>query len=403
MTARRNAMTAIAYTGTVGNQSSSSLFQIARIEAGPGSTGFMPSGIFCIGALTAPDGQFLHLSLIGRDTAFQELRGLMTTGKVRSFLIKQDEKQIGNGWFSHEWLGQMEYHGSKIQTALFGEVTQMILYHPLLTTPDKANQTVALPFLGHAGCDDHAVESLWNAIKHVCEVPLLDGWRDFVLELLMRLEWYNPLMGFNCNANYVKLGSNIGGLISANIRSGALCIEPDADGHYAFIDRLTLDLEFGLTSRYQQPSPTVNSDGDGGGGFWDDTDVIDCYSRAQAIADGVLVDVSAHKEIREAGFKVPVALTAAVWDRFVEWDNDDVRKEQQSLGQSTAGRLWDVMYMAFYAIRHSRVGGDVLFYDLHVIERDGFSTTPRGIRLKLHSGPGDHGEHVITIMLPEED
>jgi hypothetical protein len=100
---------------------------------------------------------------------------------------------------------------------------------------------------------------------------------------------------------------------------------------------------------------------------------------------------------------VPVALTAAVWDRFVEWDNDDVRKEQQSLGQSTAGRLWDVMYMAFYAIRHSRVGGDVLFYDLHVIERDGFSTTPRGIRLKLHSGAGDNGEHVITIMLPEED
>ena len=43
--------------------------------------------------------------------------------------------------------------------------------------------------------------------------------------------------------------------------------------------------------------------------------VIYAYTRAQAIADGVLVDVS--KLAREAGFKIPVAVTAGVWAECV--------------------------------------------------------------------------------------
>ena len=35
--------------------------------------------------------------------------------------------------------------------------------------------------------------------------------------------------------------------------------------------------------------------------------------------------------------------------------------------------------------------------------RPGIRSGLRKQRLKLHSGPGDEGEHVITIMLPEED
>ena len=43
--------------------------------------------------------------------------------------------------------------------------------------------------------------------------------------------------------------------------------------------------------------------------------VISVYTRAQAIEDGILVDVS--ETAREAGFKIPVAITRAVWDRLV--------------------------------------------------------------------------------------
>ena len=53
-----------------------------------------------------------------------------------------------------------------------------------------------------------------------------------------------------------------------------------------------------------------------GKGFWDEAEVIDAYTRAQALEDGVLVDVS--EMAKEAGIKFPVALTATVYGQYVE-------------------------------------------------------------------------------------
>lgn len=55
-------------------------------------------------------------------------------------------------------------------------------------------------------------------------------------------------------------------------------------------------------------------------------EIISVYTREQALNDGVLVDVSSLA--RAAGFKVPVAVTQAVWANYLEpdgcqrvWDN----------------------------------------------------------------------------------
>ena len=62
--------------------------------------------------------------------------------------------------------------------------------------------------------------------------------------------------------------------------------------------------------------------------------VVFSFSRAQAIADGVLIDVS--DVAKEAGFRFPVAMTADAWSDCVAW-----RENSQGAGQSRAGRLWD--------------------------------------------------------------
>lgn len=48
----------------------------------------------------------------------------------------------------------------------------------------------------------------------------------------------------------------------------------------------------------------------------DDFELIHSYSRRQANEDGVLVDIS--ETAREAGFTLPVALTAAVYEQYVK-------------------------------------------------------------------------------------
>ena len=130
--------------------------------------------------------------------------------------------------------------------------------------------------------------------------------------------------------------------------------------------------------------------------------MIHQYTRAQAIADGVLVDVS--KTAREAGLKWPVALTQAVWHDCAEWTEHDTEKSRSLGGQSTSGRLWDILYMARIAIIASPNTGDerMLHYEIERVPRPSCDQRRR-VRLKLVTGPGDNHEPVMTIMLPEED
>jgi hypothetical protein len=126
--------------------------------------------------------------------------------------------------------------------------------------------------------------------------------------------------------------------------------------------------------------------------------VISTYTRAQAIEDGVLVDVGSTAQ--EAGFKWPVALTSSVWADCVAWTEDDNRHQ---VYQDESGRLWDVLYMASHAIRTRKQSGNQLLFQLYRVPRDGHSTEAVLVTLKLIVGPGDAGEPVITILLPNED
>lgn len=129
-----------------------------------------------------------------------------------------------------------------------------------------------------------------------------------------------------------------------------------------------------------------------GANIWEGDDVlIFAYSRAQAIADGVLVD--ANPLATEAGFRFPVALTAAAWQACVEVPLSDLVHDQ-------VGRLWDVLNVLRWTINSSDGSSDWLEFCVDVADEDEMITT---VHLKSLCGPGDDLEPVITIMLPEED
>ena len=124
--------------------------------------------------------------------------------------------------------------------------------------------------------------------------------------------------------------------------------------------------------------------------------VIYGYSRAQAISDGVLVDVSTMA--KEAGFTVSVAMTGAVWSDCVEWSDRDSRRQTH---QDESGRLWDVLWMAHLAARRAQAG--TVAFTLYRVPRGGKGRMPRKVTLHMHIGPGDAAEPVITVMMSGED
>jgi len=140
-------------------------------------------------------------------------------------------------------------------------------------------------------------------------------------------------------------------------------------------------------------------------------ELIYSYTREQALNDGVLVDVS--NTAREAGFKIPVALTAGVWEMI-----NNIPSVSQGI-EDVSGRLWDVLWMAVCA---ARINPDntVIMYNLElprlemrdyrVVDKETGQASYKQrlkiiktVTLKMVVGPGDHGEPIITIMLPNED
>lgn len=119
--------------------------------------------------------------------------------------------------------------------------------------------------------------------------------------------------------------------------------------------------------------------------------IIHAYSRAQALEDGVLVDVSSVAQ--EAGIRYPTALTRAAWGRYVQ-------VPPGVEGQDEAGRLWDILWMLRVAIARTDPDACELRFTL-LVRND--NRHPKLVTLKSVCGPDDDLQPVITVMLPDED
>jgi len=114
-------------------------------------------------------------------------------------------------------------------------------------------------------------------------------------------------------------------------------------------------------------------------------EVTFAYTRAQAIKDGVLIDLSQIEIIRRA-WKFPFACTSAVWEVI----DSAVRVE----GNDLEGILHDIIFLAQIGIKLCPAG-DIIVLDVRI------GTKVEG--LKLHIGPGDTADPVLTLMRENED
>ena len=123
----------------------------------------------------------------------------------------------------------------------------------------------------------------------------------------------------------------------------------------------------------------------------DSWNVVYAYTREQAIADGVLVDVT--EQAKAIGFKLQTVVTDHLYG-YVEPPEGLLGE-----GQSVTGRLHDPMVLALFAARKA-VNTDRVTFKVDFLMAPGRKET---VEVITHIGPGDNGEPVLTIMLPEDD
>jgi len=122
-------------------------------------------------------------------------------------------------------------------------------------------------------------------------------------------------------------------------------------------------------------------------------EVIYTYTRAQAVADGFQVEVTA--TAKEAGILFPVFLTRAVYDAYVT-----VPPGVEA--QDEAGRLWDILTMLRFAVHKAQPDQDRLHFALYVRNDN---HRPKLVKLIATCGPLDidNPRAAITVMMPGEE
>jgi hypothetical protein len=138
--------------------------------------------------------------------------------------------------------------------------------------------------------------------------------------------------------------------------------------------------------------------------------IISSYSRAEAIEDGVLIDLTKFSfrpnlnVCQEVGIKFPIAMTSAAYSEAIQESGEPLPP-----CQDLSGRMFDVVYMLKRTINTGRQQGTVIRFPVSVINwrhRNGrrINATRRDeLILKAVCGPGDNADPVITIMLTDED
>jgi hypothetical protein len=124
-----------------------------------------------------------------------------------------------------------------------------------------------------------------------------------------------------------------------------------------------------------------------------DNELLHQYTRAQALADGVLIDISA--VAKAVGFQVPVAVTARVWHDFVV----PPVGLSDAQGQSIESRLWDLVYLLSVASANQALSSSLVYSVLFLMGTDEHQLV--NLRAVVH--PGDRLEPVVTVLLTTED
>jgi hypothetical protein len=122
---------------------------------------------------------------------------------------------------------------------------------------------------------------------------------------------------------------------------------------------------------------------------FEDAEVIHAYSRAEAIEDGVLIDVS--KQAAEVGITLHTAVTPGVWAELIGnpmwegWGTEDERLRR--LLSDSCSEL-------------ERLGKDVAFFSIRMTD---MGAIIKEIEIRAQRGPGDDLKPVLTVMLGHED
>ena len=135
----------------------------------------------------------IFVSIWGRDTAIQQFLARLTLGRTQDGL---DQFHIVNehGANFPIYINSVDRLEKRIartyRKTLFGSLTNLWLFDKRCSAIDKANHSAILLLPKGA---NNITERLWSTVKETCPLPLLDHWKEPVLDVLERYSMLEAL------------------------------------------------------------------------------------------------------------------------------------------------------------------------------------------------------------------
>jgi hypothetical protein len=195
-------------------------------------------------------GDLMFMSCYGRDTAIKELMARIQIqgqqGAISELTVKAID-QNGQSRLATATLLQpkeLEHHTGRLPRGLFGQLIHTWIYNPIILGVNKgAKQAWVIQSEPRIDSEAQALgairEQVWDAVKQLASVPLLDHWREPVLDSIwadMVFECgvtqhtdYSPRLSIPIGpirACCIRLADEFPNRVTQLIRRGVLQLEP---------------------------------------------------------------------------------------------------------------------------------------------------------------------------------
>lgn len=211
------------------------------------------SDIYCDAMVRSERGDLMLLSCYGRDTAIKELMARIQIQGQRDgideiTLIGKDPS--GRDLYATASLynpKELLHHTGRMPRGLFGQLIHSWIYNPVILGADKgAQQSWVIQYCGHEGEPGGEATGqtrlrgqVWEVVKHLSPIPLLEHWREPLLEHIwsdMVFECgrtisldHSPLLSKPVGpiqACCIKLSDEFSNRVCRLVRCGTLTLEP---------------------------------------------------------------------------------------------------------------------------------------------------------------------------------
>jgi hypothetical protein len=182
---------------------------------------FEVQDLFCDAFVTDQNQHLIFISLIGRDTAIQQLLASFSlplqAGGLDRISFRDSAEVILIGDHS-----RLEKHSGRLPKSIFGILNQTWIFDPVCQRPDRANKVAWL--LEPKKPDSSLVQpSIWPTVKMLSALPLLDAWESDLIYQIAHVE--RSINYFGISAMKVSLRSDYEAIVTELVKTGVLSLE----------------------------------------------------------------------------------------------------------------------------------------------------------------------------------